>query len=257
MEQQICTLIIDDERLARTKIRSLLEKRPDILICSECTNGMEALQCIDQYAPDLIFLDIQMPEMDGFEFIDAIDPPKMPAVIFVTAFDQFAIQAFEKHALDYLLKPYNATRFYASLDRAVSNIRNKQKGEMQNQLIDLLKEMSIPRKFIERIVIKTNHRVLFLKVDDVDWMEADGNYLDIHSGENTYLLRETLNNMEEKLDPSRFLRIHRSRIVNINQIQELKSASGQDCLVIMKDHTQLVMSRRYREKFNKCFGNYF
>lgn len=253
---KIQALIVDDELLARNKIARFLKDRPDIEIVEECSNGLEAVQSILKNQPDLVFLDIQMPELDGFGVIQTVGVKQMPMVIFVTAFDQYAIQAFENQAIDYLLKPFNAQRFTAAVERAAQMIRLHPKNEIDKRLEDLLEKFQDRIHYIERIVIKATSRIYFLRIEDIEWIEAAGNYVDIHIGNETHLLRETMNNLEAKLDPSKFLRIHRSTIVNIDRIKEMQPDVGSDYIVVMKTGKQLIMSRRNREKLNKIMGLY-
>ncbi|MFH1739472.1 MAG: response regulator [bacterium] len=257
MELKTRTLIVDDEPLARRKIRSLLERRSDVIVCGECSNGMEAFACIKEQSPDLVFLDIQMPELDGFNLIDAVGVENMPVVVFVTAFDQYAIEAFEKHALDYVLKPFNEKRLYVSLDRAIASIRGQQRDGIQDKLASILGDCRLAQRFIERIIIKKTNRECFIKVEEIDWIEAEGNYVDIHAGSETHILRETIKRLETRLDPGKFLRIHRARIVNIDRIKELQPGLNKEHVVIMEDGTRLTMSRRYRDRLNKAMGDYF
>ncbi|RJP35186.1 MAG: DNA-binding response regulator [Candidatus Omnitrophota bacterium] len=253
--ETIRALIIDDEPLARKKIRTFLDTHPEIEITAECENGVEAVRIIQEWNPDLIFLDIQMPELDGFGLIRVIGAENMPAIIFVTAFDQYAIQAFESHAVDYLLKPFNQKRFHAAVERAIDSIQLKRTKAVNQRLIDLLAEMEGQKKSVDRIVVKTSSRILFVKTEDIDWIGASGNYLEIHSGKNMYLIRETMNHIEQKLDPARFLRIHRSTIVNLDRVIELQADTNGDYVVIMQNGITLTMSRSHREKMNKRIGD--
>ncbi len=257
MNQKLRALIVDDETLSREKIRSLLEKRSDFEICGESANGLEAYEAIRKQNPDLVFLDIQMPELDGFALIDAIGLDNMPALILVTAYDCYAIQAFEKNALDYLLKPFSEKRFFAALDRAVTQIQNHSNDNHQNGLRGALDDYRMERRFVERLVIKTTRRIFFVKLEEIDWIEAQGNYVAIHVGSDTHLMRETMRNLEDRLNPQKFLRIHRSCIVNVDRIKEMQPNIGNDYVVHLDNGESLVMSRRYREKMNKRIGNYF
>jgi two-component system, LytTR family, response regulator len=254
--ERIRTLIVDDEMLARNKIARYLKEMPGVEIVDECSNGLEAVQSILKNQPDLVFLDIQMPELDGFGVIRTIGVQQMPMVIFVTAFDQYAIQAFENQAIDYLLKPFNAQRFVAAVERAIQMIQHHSQDDYEERLQDLLERLREKSTYIERITIKTSNRLYFIKVDEIEWIDAAGNYVDIHIGDETHLLRETMNNLEAKLNPSRFLRIHRSTIVNIDRIKEMQPDVNNDYIVIMKTGKQLIMSRRNREKLNKIIGLY-
>ena len=251
----IRTLIVDDEPLARKKILTFLAGEKDIEICAECANGLEAVDAIRNYNPDLLFLDIQMPEMDGFEVIRSFEAATLPCVIFVTAYDQYAIQAFENHALDYLLKPYNRERFLTALNRARDILHNKQLQNVNEHLLRLLTQLENPKKYTERIVIKSSQRIFFLPVTEIDWLGAAGNYVEIHSGKETHLIRDTLSHLETTLDPNQFIRIHRSAMVNINRIQEIQPDCS-DYLLILKTGHKISMSRNYKEKFTKIIGNF-
>ena len=225
MGEKIKTLIVDDEPLARRNLRVLLEKDPQIEILDECRNGREAVKAINTLSPDLIFLDIQMPEMDGFDVLERAGPEHIQAIIFVTAFDQYALKAFDVHALDYLLKPFDDERFANALQRAKSQIEARQVHRLTQRLFDLLEDREIKRKdtlqqknYLTRLMIKVSGRVTLLKVDELDFIEADGNYAKLHVGPKAHLLREKMHDLEERLDPAKFVRIHRSVIVNLDRI---------------------------------------
>lgn len=243
------TLIVDDEPLAREKLRGFLEKEADVEILGECRDGREALETIESQQPDLVFLDVQMPEMDGFEVLENLDEEKLPTVIFVTAYDQYALKAFDVHAVDYLLKPFDRQRFTDALDRARSDRERQQVGDVKRQLLELLQDVESRRaKYPERLVIKTSGRVVFLKVSEIDWVDAAGNYVRLHSGTESHMLRETMGRLEERLDPEKFLRIHRSTIVNIECIRELQQQFHGDYLVVLKNGQRLTLSRSYRDR---------
>jgi|SRR5882724_11912744 len=244
----IRVLIADDEPLARERIRTLLEPESDIDVIGECSNGLQAVSAIDELKPDLVFLDVQMPEMSGFEVLETIATNDLPVVIFVTAFDQFALKAFEVHALDYLLKPFDRDRFQKALNRAKVQVAHERGGDLSQRLIALIKDIKPSQKYTERLVIKSSGRVFFLRVDEIDWIESSGNYLRLHVGTEDHLLRDTMNNVETKLDPEKFYRIHRSTIVNVERIKELQPWFRGDYMVILRDGTQLTLSRTYRDK---------
>lgn len=245
---KIRTLIIDDEPLARDKIRILLAKDPEIEIVGEAANGHEAVEMIKRDSPDLVFLDIQMPVLDGFGVLQKVGADRVPGVVFVTAYDQYALQAFEVHALDYLLKPFAQKRFSETVQRAKDQLRRRPDGAVAQQILSLLNGLGSAHRYLERLVIKSNGRVFFLKVDDVDWIEAAGNYLNIHIGSQAHLLRETMNNIETQLEPRKFVRIHRSTMVNIERIKELSPMFHGDYAVTLMNGTRLTLSRSYREK---------
>jgi len=256
------TIIVDDEPLARDSMRVLLERDPEIVIARECANGHEALQAIKEESPDLLFLDVQMPEMDGFEVLAQVPIHKLPIVIFVTAYDQHALRAFEVHALDYLLKSYSDERFESALRRAKEQIRQKQVHEVSQRLVALLdsqkpgREQSVPDNaaYLTRLVIKTGGRVFFLKAAEIDWIAAADYYVYLHAGGKSHLLRETMNTLEKQLDPQKFQRIHRSTIVNLDRLKELQPHVHGDYTVILHDGTQLKLSRSYRPKLEAGLG---
>jgi two-component system, LytTR family, response regulator len=242
-------LIIDDEPLARDKLRSFLEAEPDFEIIGECRDGKEALLRIEAERPDLIFLDIQMPELSGFEVLENLNPEALPNVVFVTAFDQYALRAFEVHAVDYLLKPFDRERFKSALERARLEHDRRQIGEMRKQLLALIGDLQKEKpQYPDRLVVKSSGRVVFLKVEEIDWVDAAGNYVRLHAHGESHLLRETMSRIEEKLDPRFFLRIHRSTIVNIERIKELQQQFHGDYLVVLKSGQRLTLSRSYRDR---------
>jgi two-component system LytT family response regulator len=252
MSNKIRTLIVDDEPLARRNLRVLLEKDPQIEILDECRNGREAVKAINTLSPDLIFLDIQMPEMDGFDVLEHVGPEHIQAIIFVTAFDQYALKAFDVHALDYLLKPFDDERFAHALRRAKAQIAAHEINRVSKRLLALLEERESERKvdgksYLARLMIKDTGRMTLLKVDDIDFIEADGNYAKLHVGRKAHLLREKMNDLEGRLDPAKFVRIHRSIIVNLERIKEMHPHFNGDYIVVLEDGRQLRMSRTRRE----------
>ncbi|HJS24677.1 MAG TPA: LytTR family DNA-binding domain-containing protein [Pyrinomonadaceae bacterium] len=252
MSEKIRTLIVDDEPLARRNLRVLLEKDPQIEIVDECRNGREAVKAINTLLPDLIFLDIQMPEMDGFDVLEHVGPEHIQAIIFVTAFDQYALKAFDVHALDYLLKPFDDERFAHALRRAKAQIEAHEINRLSKRLLALLEERESERKvdqkgYLTRLMIKDSGRVRLLKVDEIDFVEADGNYAKLHVGRATHLLREKMNDLEGRLDPARFVRIHRSIIVNLDRIKEMHPHFNGDYIVVLDNGRQLRLSRTRRE----------
>ena len=241
-------LIVDDELPARKKLLMLLKGEPDVEVVAEASNGVDAIAAVEEHRPDVIFLDIQMPGMNGFEVVDALEHKDRTLVVFVTAYDEHAVKAFEVHALDYLLKPFDRTRLRNCLER----IRAERRTDT-SKLNELLAEFR-PREYLNRVVVKTRGRVLLLKIDEVDWIETAANYVELHAGKQSYLLRETLNSLDEKLDPRQFVRVHRSSIVNLDRIQELQSWSHGDFIVLLKDGTKLRMSRRYKQNLADIWG---
>jgi two-component system LytT family response regulator len=252
----IRVLVVDDEPLARAKIRGMAAGDPEIRVVGECTNGAEAIEAIQTMRPDLILLDVQMPEVGGFAVLEALKDEGLPPVIFITAYDHYAVRAFEVHALDYLLKPFDRERFKAAIERAKRQIRRDSDGAgLDARIIALLEQIKEPTRYSERLVVKTGGRVFFLNTDEIDWIEAEGNYVNIHTGKKAYLLRETISSLEAQLDPKEFVRIHRSSIVRLERIKELQPWSHGEYHVILCDGTQLTLSRSYREKLQAALGN--
>lgn len=249
----IKALIVDDEPLARERIKRFLTDERDIELIGECADGQEAVSAIQTLAPDLVFLDIQIPELDGFGVLEAVGVEQMPAVIFVTAYDRYALQAFDVNALDYLLKPYNRERFHKAVERARAQLSNGAKGELSERLLSLLENLQPEQRYLERLMIKSSGRVFFLRTTEIDWIEAEGNYLRLHVGKESHLLRETMNRLAAKLDQNKFLRIHRSTLVNIERIKELQPLFSGDYVVILRDGKQLTLSRSYRDKLLELF----
>jgi two-component system, LytTR family, response regulator len=251
MAGKIKTIIVDDEPLARRNLRVLLERDPQIEILEECRNGREAVKAINTISPDLIFLDIQMPEMDGFDVLAQVGPEHIQAIIFVTAFDQYALKAFDVHALDYLLKPFDDERFARALERAKSQIAAREINQLSERLLALLEEREGSKReerYLTRLMIKASSRMMLLKVDEIDFIEADGNYAKLHTGRKTHLLREKMNDLEGRLDPAKFVRIHRSIIVNLERIKEMHPHFNGDYVVVLEDGRQLRLSRTRREQ---------
>jgi two-component system, LytTR family, response regulator len=257
--EKIRALIVDDEPLAREGIRMRLQNAPDLEVIGECGNGREAVTAILRDIPDLVFLDIQMPGLDGFGVIEAVGVRQMPHVIFVTAYDEHALRAFEVSALDYLLKPVDGGRFFEALERARNRIRGKNLEAIGAQLHKMMAALKAGRKYLERLSIKSTGksggRVIFLDVDEIDWIGAADNYVEVHAGRESHLLHATMNNLESRLDPDKFLRIHRSAIVNIGRIKELHPLFHGEYQIILKDGAQLTSGRGYRENLQKLLNN--
>lgn len=254
---RIRTLIVDDEPLARERLHTLLEGEPDIDLVGECANGTEALAAVHRDRPDLIFLDVQMPELDGFGVVAQLQDEPMPAIVFVTAYDRFALKAFEVHALDYLLKPFDRERFATALERARKLVLQRHSGDLSKRLSSLITDLRPEKnepKYVDRLAIKTEGRVLFFKIDEIDWIEAADNYVSVHVGTEEHLHRETMSSLETKLPPTRFLRISRSTIVNLERIKEMQPMFHGDYVVILKNGTRLNLSRNYRDKLNHILG---
>lgn len=249
--RKLSVVVADDEPLARERVLSLLAAEPDIDVVAQCRDGEEAVKAIAERRPDLVLLDIEMPRMDGFDVINAIGPDRMPTLIFVTAYDQHAIRAFEVRALDYLLKPFDRERFAGALRRARSQIDAQATGDLGRRLVAMMKDLKREAPRSDRLVVKSGGRLFFLRSDEIDWIEAAGNYVRLHVGPQSHLLRETMNAIEARLDPERFFRIHRSRIVNIERIQEMQPWLNGEYSIVLKTGGRLTISRGYREKLQE------
>jgi two-component system LytT family response regulator len=245
---------VDDEPLARAMLREMLQSDPHVDIVAESCNGNEALAAIRTHSPELVFLDVQMPEVGGFEVLAALEKSQIPHVIFVTAYDQYAVRAFDVHALDYLLKPFDQERFDVSWQRARVQIMRDRNGGMDQRILALLEEMKAGNNYLERLVIKAAGRIYFLETNEIDWIEAEGNYVSVHSGKKTHLLRETISSLESQLDPKKFVRVHRSSIVRLDRIKELQPWFHGEYRIILNDGTQLTLSRNHRDKLQEALG---
>ena len=246
----IRVLIVDDEQLARKRVADLLQQDSEVQIVGQVGNGTEALQVMQQETPDLVFLDVQMPESDGFELLEAVGSEAMPAVILVTAYDKYALRAFDIQAVDYLLKPFSESRFRQALERAKEQISKTQQN--------LPADPRVPRngatngkKYSSRLVIKSGGKVLFIRTSEIDYVEAAGNYLSIVVGKESHLIRDTMQNFETRLDPEHFIRIHRSTLVNIDRVRELQPLFGGEYAVLLRDGRQLTLSRTYRTRLQQ------
>lgn len=258
--EAIKTLIVDDESLARKRIRDLLRGRNEFEIIGECADGAKAVESIEKMSPDLLFLDIQMPDMDGFQVLDNLQ--NLPTTIFVTAYDKYALKAFEVHAVDYLLKPFDDERFEEMLEYVGKQIKRNQTEDLSEKLNALLAnfhhlEARKSTEYQTRLVLKSTGRINFIEIKNIDWIEAEGSYISLKVGGKSHLLRGTLKSLEEILNPDIFLRIHRSTIVNVNQIKELQPHFHGEFVVILKDGKRLKLSRNYREQAEKLLGGQF
>ncbi|HSJ25819.1 MAG TPA: LytTR family DNA-binding domain-containing protein [Longimicrobiales bacterium] len=252
MREKIRTIIVDDEPLARDGVRLHLAAAADVDIIGEAGSGEEAVELIETLRPDLMFLDVQMPGIDGFGVLEAVGTSHMPVTVFTTAHDEFAVRAFDAHAIDYILKPYDTERFGKALERARSQVRSRRQHREDDRLRTLLEELQQARpRRSERLVVRSGGRIVLLQTSEIDWVEAASNYVRLHAGGKEYLLRETMTALEEKLDPAEFLRIHRSTIVRIDRIRELEPLFQGDYVVILKDDTRLTSSRGYRERLQE------
>jgi two-component system LytT family response regulator len=240
-------LIVDDEPLARERIRTLLHGEKDLVIVGECGDGLAAVEALRTLSPDLMFLDVQMPGMDGFEVLRQAGTTPLPAVIFVTAYDQHALRAFEVHAIDYLLKPFKPARFKDALQQARESLAGRRAETASRRLLELLGKETPAHERITRFPVKTGDRTVFIKASDVDYFESAGNYVVLHSGKENHVIRETLSALEEKLDARRFARINRSMLVNIEQIRELQPLFKGEHVVVLRNGKQLALTRGVRE----------
>ncbi|HEX9983532.1 MAG TPA: response regulator [Thermoanaerobaculia bacterium] len=248
----ISTLIVDDEPLARKRIRALLQDHPDFDVVAEAENGDEALEAIREHDPQLVFLDVQMPGLGGFDVVRSLDPEHHPLIVFVTAFEQYALQAFQVSAVQYLLKPIGREELGRTLER-VRKLRAEPE-DASASVARLLEELRDRRTFLQRVLVKARGRALLFRVEEIDWFESAGNYIRLHIGSEGYLLRETMGALEAKLDPQHFARIHRTAIVNVDRIRELQPSSHGDHTVVLKSGAQLTLSRVYRDRLDPLLG---
>lgn len=256
----ITAVIADDEALARDAIRLRLKKEPDIEVVGEASDGAETVELVRTRQPDLLFLDVQMPAMDGFEVIEKVSSEHLPIVVFVTAHDQYAIKAFETHALDYLLKPFTASRFHAAIDRARFEVARAGDHETHQRLIGALDDRHRARDrrgqhrdaagegYLVRLAVKRNQRIVLVNVADIDWFESSANYVQLHTRGTSYAVRMTMGELERRLEPDRFARIHRSTIVQIDRIKDIITSWHGDFDVTLRDGTMLRLSRNYRDR---------
>jgi two-component system, LytTR family, response regulator len=261
LNRKIRAIVVDDELLAHKALRAMLKDDPEMEVIAECRNGKEAVKAIREQSPDIVFLDIQMPEMDGFQVVEEIGVARMPVTVFVTAYDKHALRAFEAHALDYLLKPFDHDRFNTALQRAKTFVRQQKLGEINESLFAVLKDLKpksdeLPsetgkvaeKEPIDRVVIKSGGRIYFLKTEEIDWVEGTSNYLTLHSANGTHLIRETMGAFHAKLDPKKFLRIHRSTIVNIDRIKDITPLFKGEYIISLTTGKRLRSSRGYRHE---------
>jgi two-component system, LytTR family, response regulator len=251
---KIRAVIVDDEPWARKRIATLLGNEPEFEVQQTCTNGDEAIEAVATLAPDVVFLDVQMAGLDGFDVIEAIGAEAMPLVVFATAHQEYALRAFDAQALDYLLKPFDEDRFR----RALARVRKELQRPAQ-ATADLQKVMQAVRperrKFLQRVVATSAGRLVFLKTAEIDWLEASGNYVTVHAGRDTYLLRETLTAFDQKLDPGQFVRLHRSAIVNVERIRQLLPWSRGEQVAVLQDGTQITIGRAFRQRLLTLMSN--
>ena len=246
-------IIVDDETLARTALLRLLKREHDITVIGQCSDGESAVHSIRQMRPDLVFLDGQMPEMDGFQVVETIGPEQMPVTIFVTAFDRYAIRAFDSNAVDYLLKPFSPDRLSRALARARDRWLGRQDKDAAQRLFSLLGSR-LQSDYAQRLTVASNGRILFVPVEDIDWIEAEGNYARLHVSRKIYDVRETLQALMEKLDPREFVRIHRSTIVNLRRVREVQPWFQGSHIVVLQTGEELRMSRYQRNAVQRLLG---
>ena len=244
-------LIVDDEPLARTLVRVLLGGDPELVVSGEC-GGIDAAAAAARTRPDILFLDVQMPEVDGFAALEAIGVDEAPVVVFVTAYDQYAIRAFDVHAVDYLLKPIDESRFREAVARAKSRARDRRKGGAPDARLGALVAEQAAR--VKRILVRAREKTVVVDVDQIDWIEAADYYATLHVGPREHLLRETLNELEQRLDPDRFFRVHRSAIVNLERVREIHPLFRGDCELVLRDGTRVRLSRTRRREFDRRFA---
>ncbi len=253
-EAKIKALIVDDESLARKFIRRLLKEDQGVEIVGECANGKDAVAMIRKQNPDLVFLDVQMPEMDGFSLLETLGVDRLPEIVFTTAYEHYAIRAFELHAIDYLLKPFDQARFRDAIRHAKERIHYRQFEDGRLQVAALLENVKRKAEYLDRLIIRADGRITFLKTQEIDWIEADDKYVHLHTGKVVRMVRQTLSSMESQLDPKRFLRIHRSAIVNVERIKELQPMIGGEHAVVMEDGTRLTLSRKHKDQLFQLLG---
>jgi len=249
-------LIVDDEKLSRHRLRRLLSEDAELEIAGECATGHDCLQFLATHSPDLVFLDVQMPGMDGFGVIDAIGPERMPCTIFVTAYDQFALRAFEVHALDYLLKPFDEKRLAESVRRAKRQILHREGETDRERLRNILQAMQTSTRYRDRLAVKQGENLMILRADQVDWIQAADNYVNLHCGHETHALRGTMNSLQQTLDPAKFIRIHRSAIVNLDRVKALQPWFRGDYRVVLTTGVQLTLSKSYRQSLRDRLMSY-
>jgi two-component system LytT family response regulator len=249
MTAKIRTLVVDDEPIARARVVSLLREEADIEVVAECSNGTQAMSAIETTSPELLFLDIQMPEVDGIDLVRTIQSSGAPAVVFVTAYDEYALRAFEVHALDYLLKPFSAERFRSALVHAREHVAQRRASGQHGAGRD---GGAASRR--TRVMIKSSGRIHFVRMAEIDWCDAAGNYVRVHVGTQEYLVRDTMAHLESQLDPHQFMRIHRSTIVNVDRIQEMQSSFNGEYVILLRGGTRLTLSRGYREAIQSRLG---
>jgi len=244
-------LVVDDEPLARELLRGMLEAHPGIEVVAECGDGRAALRAIKRHDPDLVFLDVEMPKMNAFDMVQELDPGTMPEIVFVTAYDRYALRAFEVHALDYLLKPFDEERLDNALRRARDHLGRSDRGEELARVLALLEDIGARERYPDRIAIRRSDRTILQPVSEIDWLEADGKHVKVHVGGKTFSIREAMTRIERLLDPRRFLRVSRSAIVNVDRIREVQPWFHGDHVVVLQGGDQVTTTRTYRSAVNR------
>jgi two-component system LytT family response regulator len=259
MTDKIRVLVVDDEPLARSGLSALCERDSDLEVVGECSDGRAAVTAIRRLEPDLLLLDVQMPEMDGFEVLRTVGADRMPQVVFVTAFDEFAVQAFDVHALDYLLKPFDDERFFVAIERAKQALREPTLGQLSRRLIGLLESNSerTAGQYLTRLAVKDVGRVYFIRADEIVWIQAANYYAKLHVGGRVHLLRESMSSLESRLDPAKFIRVSRSAIVNLDRVREVQPFSRGSHIIILDDGARVKLSHSRKEKLEKVLGQSF
>jgi two-component system, LytTR family, response regulator len=250
----IRTIIADDEHLSRQKLSLLLSSEPGVQVVAECQNGEQTVDAVHAHKPDLLLIDIRMPDMDGFDVLAKIAEDEMPVVVFTTAYDQFAIRAFDAHALDYLLKPFERERLHQAIERTRAELLKSHNLNLTSRIFDMLAQKTEPKQADDRMVIRAGGKVVFLDVKEIDWIEAAANYVKLNAGKDSYLLREGIGSMAERLDPERFVRIHRSVIVNVRKIRELQPCDSGEYIAVLKNGKELSCSRGYRAQVQRLIS---
>ena len=254
----IRTIVADDEHLARKKLRVLLDSEPGVQVVAECQDGLQTVSAVQTHRPDLLLIDIRLPDIDGFQVLKQIASDEMPVVVFTTAYDQFAIRAFEAHALDYLLKPFDGERLHHAVERARAELLKVHDRDLTGRILDLLAKNAEPKmeskQVDDRMVIRAGGKVVFLDVKEIDWIEAAANYVKLNVGKDSYLLREGIGSISERLDPDRFVRIHRSVIVNVRKIKELQPCESGEYIAVLRNGKELSCSRGYRTQLQRLIG---
>jgi len=247
---RIKALIVDDEPLARDRIRELLKEHPEVEVIGEARNGQEAIAAVANHNPDLVFLDVQMPDLDGFDVLRNLDVERLPVIIFVTAYDQYALRAFDVHAVDYLTKPFDRERFARAVEQAKVFMKGAKEPDTA-RILNMLQELRAGTKYLERFAIKNGETLFFVRAEDVDAIEAQGNYVRLSLANSSHLVRDTLNNIESQINPRMFVRIHRRTIVNINRVKEVQTWGRGEYRVVLLTGAHYTLSRGYRQHFEE------